>query len=80
MEAFDHMLEAWISVLHNSQEFPKDFCKQSAMQIFNTYLKCHLSPPDGTRGQVSEVWVVVWYGTDHKLCEVKTVKCGTVIV
>nr|CAD7589621.1 unnamed protein product [Timema genevievae] len=51
MEAFDHMLEAWISVLHNSQEFPKDFCKQSAMQIFNTYLKCHLSPPDGTRGQ-----------------------------
>nr|CAD7397105.1 unnamed protein product [Timema cristinae] len=55
MEAFDHMLEAWISVLHNSQEFPKDFCKQSAMQIFNTYLKCHLSPPDGTRGQGREL-------------------------
>jgi hypothetical protein len=52
MEAFDHMLEAWISVLNDSQVFPKDFCKQSSMQIFNTYLKCHLSPPDGSRGQV----------------------------
>jgi len=52
MEAFDHMLEAWISVLSDSQVFPKDFCKQSSMQIFNTYLKCHLSPPDGSRGQV----------------------------
>ncbi|XP_069695986.1 exportin-4-like isoform X2 [Periplaneta americana] len=55
MEAFDHMLEAWISVLHDSQVFPKDFCKQSSMQIFNTYLKCHLSPPDGTRGQGREL-------------------------
>ncbi|XP_067013326.2 exportin-4 isoform X2 [Anabrus simplex] len=55
MEAFDHMLEAWISVLHDSQVFPNDFCKQSSIRIFDTYLKGHLSPPDGTRGQGREL-------------------------
>ncbi|XP_012251237.1 exportin-4-like [Athalia rosae] len=50
MEAFEHMLEAWISVLSEAHLFPSEFCKQSSAQIFNTYLRCHLSPPDGTRG------------------------------
>jgi hypothetical protein len=27
-----------------------EFCHQSSVQIFNTYLQCHLSPPDGRRG------------------------------
>ncbi|XP_021933085.1 exportin-4-like, partial [Zootermopsis nevadensis] len=65
MEAFDNMLEAWISVLLDSQVFPKDFCKQSFMQIFNTYLKCHLSPPDGTRGQGRELDIEEIYDTEE---------------
>jgi hypothetical protein len=44
------MLEAWVSVLHEAQSFPADFCQQSAVQIFNTYVQCHLSAPDGIRG------------------------------
>lgn len=55
MEAFDHMMEAWITVLHDSQAFSKEYCKQASLQIFNVYLKCHLSPPDGTRGQGREL-------------------------
>ncbi|GLH05441.1 Exportin-4 [Gryllus bimaculatus] len=55
MEAFDHMLEAWINILQDSQSFTRDFCKESSIRVFNTYLKCHLSPPDGTRGQDQEL-------------------------
>nr|XP_046471552.1 exportin-4-like isoform X1 [Neodiprion pinetum] len=50
MEAFEHLLEAWIIVLSEAQLFPSEFCKQSSAQIFNTYLSCHLAPPDGNRG------------------------------
>ncbi|KAF4517549.1 hypothetical protein B566_EDAN005113 [Ephemera danica] len=51
MEAFDHLLEAWVSVLQGAHLYPADFCKQPSIDIFNTYLRCHLAPPDGTRGQ-----------------------------
>lgn len=50
MDAFERMLETWIPVLSETYLFPTEFCKQSSVQIFNTYLKCHLAPPDGTRG------------------------------
>ena len=39
VEAFEHMLEAWVSVLHESQSFPQGFCQQSAIEIFNTYVQ-----------------------------------------
>ena len=50
VEASEHMLEAWVSILHESQSFPSDFCRNSAIEIFNTYVQCHLSAPDGIRG------------------------------
>ena len=50
VEAFEHMLEAWVSVLHESQSFPAEFCRRAAIEVFNTYLQCHLAPPDGVRG------------------------------
>ncbi|XP_054273696.1 exportin-4-like [Macrosteles quadrilineatus] len=55
LEAFDNMLKAWTTVLGDAQIFPEDFCKQSCVQIFNTYLQSHLSPPDGTRGTGRDV-------------------------
>jgi hypothetical protein len=64
MEAFEFLLEAWVTVLQNSHLYPKDFCKQSAIDIFNTYLRCHLAPPDGTRGQVGVITPVSIY---HKI-------------
>ena len=50
MEAFESLLETWISVISDETVFPTNFCRESSVQIFNTYLQCHLSPPDGTRG------------------------------
>ncbi|XP_011307073.1 exportin-4-like [Fopius arisanus] len=49
MEAFEKMLETWSSVLSEGHLFPAEFCQQSSAQIFNVYLKCHLSAPEGTR-------------------------------
>ncbi|XP_018372809.1 PREDICTED: exportin-4-like [Trachymyrmex cornetzi] len=48
MEAVEHMFEVWSCMLCSSY-FPTDFCKQSCIQIFNIYLRCHLSPPEGVR-------------------------------
>ncbi|XP_015117470.1 exportin-4 [Diachasma alloeum] len=52
MEAFEKMLETWSSVLSESHLFPTEFCQQSSAQIFNVYLKCHLSSPEGTRNSL----------------------------
>ncbi|XP_063971922.1 exportin-4-like isoform X2 [Diachasmimorpha longicaudata] len=49
MEAFEKMLDTWSSILSESHLFPTEFCQQSSVQIFNVYLKCHLSSPEGTR-------------------------------
>ncbi len=39
-----------MSILHESQSFSPEFCRRSAIEIFNTYLQCHLAAPDGIRG------------------------------
>ncbi|XP_063234006.1 exportin-4-like [Bacillus rossius redtenbacheri] len=54
-EAFDHLLEAWLSLLQHAQELPPDFCSRSAAQVLGTYVRCHLSPPHGCRGQGAEL-------------------------
>ena len=39
-EAFEHMLEGWVSILHESHAFPDGFCKQSGgVQVFDTYVQ-----------------------------------------
>lgn len=52
MEAFESLLKVWITLLDEGQLFKEEYCKQASAQIFNTYLKSHLSPPDGNRGTV----------------------------
>ncbi|XP_012525953.1 exportin-4 isoform X2 [Monomorium pharaonis] len=49
MEAMEHIFEAWSCMLYSSYAFPPEFCKLSSIQIFNVYLRCHLSPPEGVR-------------------------------
>lgn len=49
MEAFDNILEAWSSLLQDVQSLPIDIVKQCSVQIFNTYLQCHLAAPHGNR-------------------------------
>jgi len=52
-EAFDVIMEAWISILHESQLFPSSYCKEAAAAIFRTYIGVHLAPPDGVRARGS---------------------------
>ncbi|XP_073971711.1 exportin-4-like isoform X1 [Rhodnius prolixus] len=54
MEAFESLLKVWITLLDEGQLFKEEYCKQASAQIFNTYLKSHLSPPDGNRGTGEE--------------------------
>lgn len=52
-EAFNNILRPWVSIIANSNQcFPEETCKYASTQIFNTYLKCHISPPNGTRTNV----------------------------
>lgn len=44
MEAFTNMLEAWLTILH---DVPNNILHPYLTEIFNKYLQCHLSPPDG---------------------------------
>lgn len=49
MIAFDNILEAWTTILHDFNESAETTLISSATSIFNTYLEAHLSPPEGTR-------------------------------
>ncbi|XP_038078024.1 exportin-4-like isoform X2 [Patiria miniata] len=49
MEAYDKLLECWLSLLDNAAKFPDGYFKPHATQIFNLYLQCHLGAPDGLR-------------------------------
>ncbi|KAF5273427.1 hypothetical protein FQA39_LY07444 [Lamprigera yunnana] len=50
-EAFDNMLEAWTGIFQECSSGSDSLLYQSAIRIFNTYLQCHLAPPDGSRLQ-----------------------------
>jgi len=50
LEAFNIILRPWVSIIgNNNQSFPEDLCKSASIQILNTYLKCHISPPNGIK-------------------------------
>ncbi|XP_077977331.1 exportin-4-like [Glandiceps talaboti] len=51
MEAFDQLLDAWTTLMLDTQHFPVDYFKPHAMEVFNSYVQCHLAAPDGTRNQ-----------------------------
>jgi hypothetical protein len=48
IEAFENILEAWISVIHDKEYFPTDMLQQYLVQIFNKFLECHIA--EGLRG------------------------------
>ncbi|KAJ8667435.1 hypothetical protein QAD02_009098 [Eretmocerus hayati] len=54
MEAFNSLLETWLACLSDYPLFPEEYNRLSSVQIFNTYLQCHLSPPEGKRGTGSK--------------------------
>ncbi|XP_048653674.1 exportin-4-like, partial [Marmota marmota marmota] len=49
MEAYDKLLESWLTLVQDDKHFHKGFFTQHAVQVFNSYIHCHLAAPDGTR-------------------------------
>ncbi|XP_047612220.1 exportin-4 isoform X3 [Phacochoerus africanus] len=49
MEAYDRLLESWLTLVQDDEHFHKGFFTQHAVQVFNSYIQCHLAAPDGTR-------------------------------
>ncbi|XP_059985437.1 exportin-4 isoform X6 [Lagenorhynchus albirostris] len=53
MEAYDRLLESWLTLVQDDKHFHKGFFTQHAVQVFNSYIQCHLAAPDGTRNLIS---------------------------
>ena len=56
MDAFEQVLQSWACILREGRTCSisrNDQVKFSATRIFDTYLRCHLAPPEGTRQIVS---------------------------
>ena len=51
-EAYEKVLESWMTFVQGESELPAGTLQPHAIQVFNAYVQCHLSPPDGTRNQV----------------------------
>ncbi|XP_041739254.1 exportin-4 isoform X4 [Coregonus clupeaformis] len=49
MEAYDKLLESWLTLVQDDEHFPRGCFVQPAVQVFNSYIQCHLASPDGTR-------------------------------
>uniref|UniRef100_A0A8C6S488 Exportin-4 n=1 Tax=Neogobius melanostomus TaxID=47308 RepID=A0A8C6S488_9GOBI len=49
MEAYERLLESWLTLVQDEQHFPRGCFVQPAVQVFNSYIQCHLAAPDGTR-------------------------------
>ena len=54
MEAYEKMLETWMELITTKKDnVPLDLLKTHAVGVFDSYVHCHISPPDGCRMQVS---------------------------
>uniref|UniRef100_A0A673L012 Exportin-4 n=1 Tax=Sinocyclocheilus rhinocerous TaxID=307959 RepID=A0A673L012_9TELE len=49
MEAYDKLLESWLTLVQEDEHFPRGCFVQPAVQVFNSYIQCHLAAPDGMR-------------------------------
>ncbi|CAH1119298.1 unnamed protein product [Phaedon cochleariae] len=48
-DAFDTMLEAWMSIIQEYNNSFENSFFECAKRILNKYIQCHLAPPDGCR-------------------------------
>ncbi|XP_059177669.1 exportin-4-like isoform X2 [Physella acuta] len=49
MESYEKLLESWSCLTREVSSLPPETLISPATQIFNSYLQCHLAPPDGVR-------------------------------
>ncbi|WAR06992.1 XPO4-like protein [Mya arenaria] len=52
MEAYEKLLETWMELLTTKKDnVPMEPVQTHAQHVFNSYIQCHISPPDGCRVQ-----------------------------
>ncbi|KAM8857681.1 exportin-4 isoform 1-T1 [Synchiropus picturatus] len=49
MDAYDKLLESWLLLVQDEEHFARGCFVQPAIQVFNSYIQCHLAAPEGTR-------------------------------
>ena len=55
MEAYEKLLETWMELITTRKDhIPIEVLKTHAVGVFDSYVHCHISPPDGCRMQVSK--------------------------
>ena len=52
-EAFDKVLESWMKIVERASDLPASTLPSHAVDIFNTFIHCHLAQPDGSRSAVN---------------------------
>jgi len=53
-ESLTRVLEAWMDILTENEHVPKEMVQPIVTDIFNAYLKAHISPPEGFRVPVTD--------------------------
>ncbi|ELU09303.1 hypothetical protein CAPTEDRAFT_151878 [Capitella teleta] len=53
LEALQKTLDAWSTIANEDVGLPEECITQHALSIFNTYLQCHLAPPEGSRSALN---------------------------
>ena len=53
MEAYEKVLETWMELITSKKDnVPMKQISDHAIHVFNSYVQCHISPPDGCRLKV----------------------------
>lgn len=55
MEAYEKMLDTWMDLVTNMKDLPVEVLFPQSQEVFNTYVQCHISAPEGTRIQVNHL-------------------------
>ena len=53
MEAYEKMLDTWMDLVTNMKDLPVEILYPQSREVFNTYVQCHISAPEGSRIQVN---------------------------
>ncbi|KAK3098488.1 hypothetical protein FSP39_019964 [Pinctada imbricata] len=51
LEAYERMLETWMELVGMMKDTSIEKLKPPSIEVFNSYVQCHISPPDGIRAQ-----------------------------
>lgn len=61
MESYEKLLESWTCLTRDMSSLPPETLIYLATDIFNSYMQCHLSAPDGIRNSVCQNIEVVLF-------------------